>query len=35
MYQHTRDGRNAWKSLINYYEGDSAKKEESKNVMMQ
>jgi hypothetical protein len=25
MYQNTRDGRNAWKSLINYYEGDSAK----------
>jgi hypothetical protein len=25
MYQHTRDGRNAWKSLIYYYEGDSAK----------
>jgi hypothetical protein len=25
MYQGTRDGRNAWKSLIKYYEGDSAK----------
>jgi len=25
MFQATRDGRNAWKSLLNYYEGDSAK----------
>jgi hypothetical protein len=25
MYKNTRDGRNAWKSLINYYKGDSAK----------
>jgi hypothetical protein len=25
MNQQTRDGRNAWKSLINYYEEDSAK----------
>jgi hypothetical protein len=25
MYQGTRDGRNAWKSLINHYEGYSAK----------
>jgi len=24
-FQRTRDGRNAWKSLIGYYEGDSAK----------
>jgi len=24
-FQRTRDGRNAWKSLINFYEGDSAK----------
>jgi hypothetical protein len=25
MYQTTRDGQNAWKSLINYYEGESAR----------
>jgi hypothetical protein len=25
MYQSSRDGRNGWKSLINYYEGESAR----------
>jgi hypothetical protein len=25
MYQKNRDGRNAWKSLMNYYEGESAR----------
>jgi hypothetical protein len=24
-YEHVRDGRNAWKALINYYKGDSMK----------